>query len=71
MRSEVDSLFPRDLGGQREDLFMTRNRYTGEYKHHLLEFVREGRTPEQLAREYEPSARTALYSGGELFVRSW
>ena len=41
---------------------MARKRYTEEYKHHLLELVREGRTPEQLAKEYEPSART---------IRNW
>ena len=41
---------------------MARKRYTEEYKHHLLGLVREGRTPEQLAKEYEPSART---------IRNW
>ena len=37
---------------------MARKRYREEYKHHFLELVREGRTLEQLAKEYEPSART-------------
>jgi transposase len=37
-------------------------KYTEEYKRHLLDLVREGRTPEQLAQEYEPSART---------IRNW
>ena len=50
------------FGNKREDVLMARKRYTEEYKHHLLELVREGRTPEQLAKEYEPSART---------IRNW
>jgi len=41
---------------------MARKRYAEEYKKHLLDLVREGRSPEQLAQEYEPSART---------IRNW
>ena len=41
---------------------MAKKRYTEEYKKHLLDLVREGRSPEQLAQEYEPSART---------IRNW
>ena len=41
---------------------MARKQYTKEYKRHLLNLVREGRTPEQLAQEYEPSAQT---------IRNW
>ena len=41
---------------------MARKQYTKEYKRHLLNLVREGRTPEQLAQECEPSAQT---------IRNW
>ena len=41
---------------------MAKKRYTEEYKKHLLDLVREGRSPEQLAQEYEPSSRT---------IRNW
>ncbi len=49
-------------GNKGDDSFMARKRYPEEYKRHLLDLVREGRTPEQLAQEYEPSART---------IRNW
>ena len=49
-------------GNKGDDSFMARKKYTEEYKRHLLDLVREGRTPEQLAQEYEPSART---------IRNW
>ena len=35
---------------------MARKNYTAEFKAHLVALVREGRTPEQLGREYEPTA---------------
>ena len=41
---------------------MARKTYTPEYRAHLVALVREGRTAEQLSREYEPSAAT---------IRSW
>jgi len=41
---------------------MARKNYTAEYKAHLVALVRRGRTPESLAREFEPSAPT---------IRSW
>ena len=31
--------------------------YPPEYRQHILELVRSGRTPEELAREFEPSAQ--------------
>ena len=37
---------------------MARKTYTEEYKKHLVKLVQAGRSPEQLAKEYEPSART-------------
>lgn len=36
--------------------------YPQEYREQMVELVRAGRTPEELAREYEPSART---------IRNW
>ena len=41
---------------------MARKTYTPEYRAHLVALVRQGRTPESLAREFEPSAPT---------IRSW
>ena len=41
---------------------MARKIYTPEYRAHLVALVRQGRTPESLAREFEPSAPT---------IRSW
>ena len=37
---------------------MPRKTYTDEFRRHLVALVLEGRTPEQLAREYEPAAKT-------------
>lgn len=39
-----------------------RNAYPEEYKRKLIALVREGRTPEELGREYEPSAQA---------IRNW
>jgi transposase len=36
--------------------------YPPEFRHQLIELVRDGRTPEQLAQEFEPSAQT---------IRNW
>src|SRR5437870_5196030 len=36
--------------------------YPPEFRHQLLELVRVGRTPEELSREFEPSAQT---------IRNW
>jgi transposase len=36
--------------------------YPPEFRHQLIELVRAGRTPEQLAQEFEPSAQT---------IRNW
>jgi transposase len=41
---------------------MSRTPYTPEYRAHLVALVREGRTPESLAREFEPMAVT---------IRAW
>ena len=37
---------------------MPRKNYTEYIRPHLVALVLEGRTPEQLAREYEPAAKT-------------
>ena len=37
---------------------MARKTYTPDYRAHLVALVGEGRTPEQLSREYEPTAAT-------------
>jgi transposase len=36
----------------------TRPPYAREFRHQLIELVRSGRTPEELSREYEPTAQT-------------
>ena len=36
----------------------TRPPYAPEFRHQLIELVRSGRTPEELSREYEPTAQT-------------
>tara|TARA_B100000945_G_C20200530_1_gene511264 strand:- start:433 stop:729 length:297 start_codon:yes stop_codon:yes gene_type:complete len=41
---------------------MRRKRYTEAFKKQLIALVAKGRTPEQLSREYEPTAQT---------IRNW
>ena len=41
---------------------MRRKRYTEAFKKQLIALVTQGRTPEQLSREYEPTAQT---------IRNW
>ena len=36
--------------------------YAAEFRHQMVEFVRAGRTPEELSREFEPSAQA---------IRNW
>ncbi len=40
----------------------TRRRYPPEFREQLIELARAGRTPEELAKEFEPSAQT---------IRNW
>lgn len=40
----------------------TRPPYASEFRQQMVELVRAGRTPEELAREFEPSAQT---------IRNW
>jgi transposase len=40
----------------------TRRPYTPEFRRRLIELVRKGRTPEDVGRQFEPSAQT---------VRNW
>jgi|SRR5829696_8982912 len=40
----------------------TRKPYPDEFKRKLIELVRQGRTPEELARQFEPSAQS---------IRNW
>ncbi|MCA9490264.1 MAG: transposase [Myxococcales bacterium] len=41
---------------------MARKTYSAEYRSHLVSLVKAGRTPESLAKEFEPSAPT---------IRAW
>ena len=45
-----------------EDVDMARKIYPPEYRAHLVALVRQGRTPESLAREFEARAPT---------IRAW
>jgi transposase len=45
-----------------EDVQMARRNYPSEFKAHVVELVRSGRTPESLSRELEPSAEA---------IRAW
>ena len=38
----------------------TRPPYPPEFRQHMIELVRSGRTPWELAREFEPSAQTIM-----------
>ena len=40
----------------------TRNAYAPEFRQQMVELVRTGRTPEELCREFEPSAQS---------IRNW
>ena len=40
----------------------SQNRYAPEFRQQMIELVRAGRNPEELAREFEPSAQT---------IRNW
>ena len=37
---------------------MGKKQYTEQFKKHLVSLVQQGRSPEQLSREYEPTAQT-------------
>ncbi len=36
----------------------TRSPYPAEFRVHMIELVRSGRTPEELSREFEPTAQS-------------
>jgi len=40
----------------------TRRPYSGEFKQQMIDLVRAGRTPEELGREFEPTAQS---------IRNW
>ena len=40
----------------------TRAAYPAEFRHQMVELVRAGRSPEELAREFEPTAQS---------IRNW
>jgi transposase len=53
-----------DTGPRKEESIVPRTRpaYPPEFRRQIVELVRAGRTPEELAREFEPSAQT---------IRAW
>jgi transposase len=60
----VDTYPLGDTGPRKEEFIVPRTRpaYPPEFRRQIVELVRAGRTPEDLAREFEPSAQT---------IRSW
>ena len=44
--------------------------YAPEFRRQMVELVRTGRSPEELAREFEPAASFAMHATGEYVVRS-
>ena len=42
----------------------TRPPYAAEYRQQMVDLARAGRTPEELAREFEPSSRAIPDLGG-------
>jgi transposase len=53
-----------DTGRRKEESIVPRTRpaYPPEFRRQILELVRAGRTPEELAKEFEPAAQT---------IRTW
>jgi transposase len=53
-----------DTGPRKEESIVPRTRpsYPPEFRRQIMELVRAGRTPEELAKEFEPSAQT---------IRTW
>ena len=52
----------------------TRTPYPAEFRAHMVELVKAGRTPQELAREFEPTAQTIVnwvaQAGRDAGVRS-
>jgi transposase len=55
----VDTL---PLGEEEDTMPKTRPPYTPEFRQQIVELVEAGRSPEELSREFEPSAQT---------IRNW
>lgn len=60
----VDAFPLGDTGPRKEEFIVPRTRpaYPPEFRRQIVELVRAGRTPEDLAKEFEPSAQT---------IRNW
>ena len=46
------------LGGEESTMGKTRSPYPAEFRARMVELVRSGRTPEELSREFEPTAQS-------------
>ena len=59
-RTEVDPLSwtPKLFELQEDTTMRSRPPYPAEFRQQMIELLRNGRTPEQLAEEFEPSAQT-------------
>jgi transposase len=53
---------PRWVGKESAIARKSRRAYPAEFRQELVQFVRSGRSPEELSREFEPSAQT---------IRNW
>ncbi len=60
----MDNLPLWDTGSRKEEFIVPRTRpaYPPEFRRQIVELVRAGRSPEDLAKEFEPSAQT---------IRTW
>jgi transposase len=56
----VDTYLLGDTGPRKEEFIVPRTRpaYPPEFRRQIVELVKVGRTPEELAKEFEPSAQT-------------
>src|SRR5690625_7766259 len=52
----------RSFGRKESTMSSSQKRYPAEFKRQMVELVRAGRTPNELAREFEPSAES---------IRNW
>ena len=64
LKTEVDPLSwtPKLFEPLEEATMKTRPPYPAEFRQQMIELVRSGKTPEQLAEEFEPTAQT---------IRNW
>ncbi|GGJ53184.1 hypothetical protein GCM10010121_075020 [Streptomyces brasiliensis] len=68
----MDNLSLWDTGSRKEEFIVPRTRpaYPPKFRRQIVELVRAGRSPEELAKEFEPSAQT-IRTWANQASRSW